>query len=93
MFALGRTRGHGHTGQLFRSRSKRSADLLSRSEAFRACQRSPVRFTIGPARRRAQIDRMSRLGRRSLYDRDIFVTVAYLAIILANTAKGFCLVS
>ena len=66
------------------SSSKRSADICClRSAAFHARQRSPVRFRIASARHRAWIDRMSRFGRPFLYDRDIFVAVAYLAVILA----------
>ena len=68
---------------------QRSADLSFRSAEFRARQRLPVRFTIASARHRAWIDRMSRLRRRFLYDRDIFVTVAYLAVVLATPQGAF----
>ena len=56
------------------SSSQRNADICClKSASFRARQRSPTRFTNASARHRAQIDRMSRLGRRFLHDRDIFV--------------------
>jgi hypothetical protein len=61
-------------GELPHSGSKR---------AFRARKRSPVQFAIAFAERRAWFHRMSRLGRPFLYDRDIFVTVAYFAVMLA----------
>jgi hypothetical protein len=60
-----------------------------RPAAFPARQRSPARFTIAPAGLRAKIDRRPRMGRRFLYDRDIFVTVAYLAALLATPQGHF----
>jgi len=50
---------------------------------------APVRFTIASAQHRALIDRMSRLGRRSLYVRDVLVSVAYLAVIAAPPQLAF----
>jgi hypothetical protein len=66
------------------SSSKHSPDLCClRSAALRTRQRSPGRLIIASALHCAKIDRMSRFGRPFLYDRDIFVAVAYLAVILA----------
>ena len=75
----------------------RAESIFSGENVARTCAvgrafsrpRSPVRFTIASARHRALIDRMSRLGRRFLYGRDIFVTLAYLAVILAIPERAF----
>jgi hypothetical protein len=48
-----------------------------------------VWFTIAPAQHRAQMDRTSRLRRPFLYDRDIFVTVACLAALMAIPQAAF----
>jgi hypothetical protein len=69
--------------------SKRSEDLSCRSAVFRARKRSPVRFNIASSRHPEQIDRMSRLGRPFLYRRNIFVTVACLAGIMAIPQGAF----
>jgi len=58
------------------------------AKGFRTRQRSPVRFSIAAAWHRAQMDRVSRLRHPFLYDRDIFVAVACLAVILAMPQAG-----
>jgi hypothetical protein len=49
----------------------------------------PVQLIIASVRHHAQIDRMSRLGRRLAYDHDTFVTAAYLAASLAMPQRAF----
>jgi hypothetical protein len=60
-----------------------------RSAAFRARQRSSARFTIASAHHRVHIDRMCSLRRLFLYERDIFVTAAYPAVIPATPQGAF----
>ena len=50
---------------------------------FRGRRRLSARFTNASARDRASTDRISRSACLFLYDRDIYVTVAYLAFIQA----------
>ena len=68
--------------------SKGSADLFFRSAAFRGRQRSLARLAIASARRRAQIDRTSKLRRPFLYDRYTFVTVILLSTRSAGPNAG-----
>jgi hypothetical protein len=56
------------------------------STSFLANQRFPVRFTITSARYPAWIDHVSRFGLGFLYDRDIFVIVAFR---VAPTSSAF----
>ena len=63
--------------------------MSCRFAAFHAGHLLPGRSTIASAWYRVQIDRMPKLRRRFLCDRDIFVTVAYPAAILAIPQRAF----
>ena len=59
------------------------------SAGFRARLRLSARFTDASAQLRAYIDRMSTSARLFLCDRDILVTLAYFAVILAIPQQAF----